>query len=405
MAREKSARYANTSELAEDLRAYLEGRVVRAYETGAWAEARKWMRRNQPLAAALAAALVLAAGGLGGIACVQAQGRRVAERERARADAKADEAAHHAREAQANLALAQQNEAEARAQREGVLSLSAQKDLDDLVAEAEVLWPAHPEMIPAYEDWLRRAQELIDGRPADSAQGVKGRPSLAEHELKLAELRAGAVPLTEEQIAADRESDPRLAELLTEQAELTWRSRMLGMEPWPSEAEVEARLALESLPSDAAALNGLAWSLVDPTQPAYGQELRALCLARRALAAASGVEQGAEVRDTLAWALFALGRFDEALAEEQTALSEPHDAVLEAALVESAARLEQSVASWRGGEAARRREQRDALAAEVAELSALTGEFEYTDSRAGGGTGSSRSWWRISKRCATLRPG
>ena len=40
-------RYAGQVELAEDLRAYLEGRVVRAYETGAWAEAQKWVRRNK----------------------------------------------------------------------------------------------------------------------------------------------------------------------------------------------------------------------------------------------------------------------------------------------------------------------------------------------------------------------
>ncbi|MBL8801595.1 MAG: serine/threonine protein kinase [Planctomycetes bacterium] len=51
-------RYGDMSALAEDLRAYLEGRVVQAYRTGAWAEARKWMQRNRALASALAAGLV-----------------------------------------------------------------------------------------------------------------------------------------------------------------------------------------------------------------------------------------------------------------------------------------------------------------------------------------------------------
>ncbi|MEY2749810.1 MAG: hypothetical protein RLZZ168_1826, partial [Cyanobacteriota bacterium] len=44
-------RYAGMAELAEDLRAWLEGRVVKAHEVGTWAETRKWVRRNQGLAA------------------------------------------------------------------------------------------------------------------------------------------------------------------------------------------------------------------------------------------------------------------------------------------------------------------------------------------------------------------
>lgn len=63
MAREPQARYASTLELAEDLRAFLEHRVVSAYETGTWAETKKWVQRNTPLASAIAAALVIAVGG------------------------------------------------------------------------------------------------------------------------------------------------------------------------------------------------------------------------------------------------------------------------------------------------------------------------------------------------------
>ena len=64
MAREVSARYADMSELAGDLAAFVEGRVVRAYETGAWAETRKWVRRNKPLAASLAGIVFVLAIGL-----------------------------------------------------------------------------------------------------------------------------------------------------------------------------------------------------------------------------------------------------------------------------------------------------------------------------------------------------
>jgi serine/threonine protein kinase/Tfp pilus assembly protein PilF len=58
MAREPDARYAGMQPLAEELRAFLEGRVVQAFATGAWATAKKWMQRNRALAAALAAAVM-----------------------------------------------------------------------------------------------------------------------------------------------------------------------------------------------------------------------------------------------------------------------------------------------------------------------------------------------------------
>lgn len=62
MERDASLRYASTQDLGSDLRAFLEGRVVKAYETGTWAETRKWVRRNRGIAGSLAAALVIALG-------------------------------------------------------------------------------------------------------------------------------------------------------------------------------------------------------------------------------------------------------------------------------------------------------------------------------------------------------
>jgi serine/threonine protein kinase/tetratricopeptide (TPR) repeat protein len=64
MARDANARYADTLALAEDLRAYLEHRVVRAHRTGAWAEAAKWIERNRALAASLAAGVVVLLAGV-----------------------------------------------------------------------------------------------------------------------------------------------------------------------------------------------------------------------------------------------------------------------------------------------------------------------------------------------------
>ncbi|TAH36565.1 MAG: serine/threonine protein kinase [Planctomycetota bacterium] len=80
MARDWRERYGNMQELAEDLRAFLEKRVVRAYQTGAWAEARKWVQRNRGLAAALLSSVLLLAGGLGASIVLKEQSDRHAER-------------------------------------------------------------------------------------------------------------------------------------------------------------------------------------------------------------------------------------------------------------------------------------------------------------------------------------
>ena len=60
MSRDVAQRYSCTVELADDLRAYLEGRVVAAHRTGFVTRATKWVRRNRTLAASAAVAVVLA---------------------------------------------------------------------------------------------------------------------------------------------------------------------------------------------------------------------------------------------------------------------------------------------------------------------------------------------------------
>jgi WD40 repeat protein len=72
MARDARARYASSAELADDLRAYLEDRVVRAHASGPVAEFRKWFARNRAAALAGSAAVVLAAAGLVATVLVQA---------------------------------------------------------------------------------------------------------------------------------------------------------------------------------------------------------------------------------------------------------------------------------------------------------------------------------------------
>ncbi len=100
MAREPLQRYPNMLALAEDLRAFLEGRVVAAFETGTLAETRKWVRRNRALAGALAAAVLALVAGL---AASLVLGRRasasavLAEQRRSAAEVSAQAAQREAR--------------------------------------------------------------------------------------------------------------------------------------------------------------------------------------------------------------------------------------------------------------------------------------------------------------------
>ena len=83
MQRDPDDRYADMQAMAEDLRAYLELRVVKAHRVGALVELEKWVRRNRAIAAALAAILVLTIGFGYVLASIQAQRaeteRRVAD--------------------------------------------------------------------------------------------------------------------------------------------------------------------------------------------------------------------------------------------------------------------------------------------------------------------------------------
>ncbi len=325
MARDWRERYRDMSELAADLSAYLEHRVVGAYETGTWAETKKWIERNKALAASLAAGVLALAAGL--LVSLSLK-----------------------READASATDAKRQERIARASLEDVLSLSAIQELTELEAEADRLWPAEPSRLKSYDQWLERAKLFVEGRPADPGSGIERKFGLSDHKAKLAEIRLRAKPLTEAQREADRKSSSKYAEWEKALAERTWLARMLGEEPWPSVSEVEAELAQERLPSDPISLNNLAWSFVnpDPAEAVYGGEVKALLLARRAVAAATDAER-AKDRDTLGWALYRADNLDEALTEERRAVDEASGKLKEV-LAASLKTLEETVAGWRGDE-------------------------------------------------------
>jgi formylglycine-generating enzyme required for sulfatase activity len=119
MAREPAVRYASMTALADDLRAFLDGRVVRAHRVGALAELHKWTRRNRAVASWMLATLVVAFLAAGALIWTQS-----------------------------------------RARREQYLSADALR-LPYLCDQAEDLWPAVPERVQDMEDWLVRARECV----------------------------------------------------------------------------------------------------------------------------------------------------------------------------------------------------------------------------------------------------
>ncbi len=146
MAPEPAERYASMRALAEDLRAFLEDRVVRAHRTGPWVELRKWVRRNRGLAAASFLAVAATLGGAVATSVVQAGKTRI-EREQ-RLDLR--------------------------------LSLDA-SEVFYILAEEDSLWPAHPREIETMTRWQARLQEHASRLPEhrerlrrmESSPGIK----------------------------------------------------------------------------------------------------------------------------------------------------------------------------------------------------------------------------------------
>ncbi|MGE3165494.1 MAG: bifunctional serine/threonine-protein kinase/formylglycine-generating enzyme family protein [Planctomycetota bacterium] len=139
MARPPDARYCTMVDMAADLRAFLEMRVVQAHRTGAWAELQKWVRRNRATAATLLLlALVISASAIAfGVYehVTAAEIRRLADVRVVRA----------------------------------------------LVAENEALWPPTPDRAAEFERWLARANDLIARGPLHRQRWQRIAPDRAAH--------------------------------------------------------------------------------------------------------------------------------------------------------------------------------------------------------------------------------
>lgn len=141
MRRDPRERYADMGEMGADLRAFVEGRVVRAHRTGALAELRKWVARNRRATAAAALALVVALAGFGAIESIL----RSKNRELTKANG------------------------EAQARFDDVTRLEALQRMRDLERRADTLWPPTEAQVEAMTRWLGEAKEIAAGRARHAA--------------------------------------------------------------------------------------------------------------------------------------------------------------------------------------------------------------------------------------------
>ena len=189
-----------------------------------------------------------------------------------------------------------------------VKRLSALQDFEDLIAEADKLWPPHPQNITPFRQWIEDAALLVAETPL--------------HYAKRDELRALALLQTAKEREADRRGHADFGRLKSLRGEIAFRRAALRQRR-EGVATEEPELEWGSLPTDAIALNGLAWPLVKPDREVFGREGEGLVLARRALELAEAAGDDAlvaTVSDTVSRALFALGRDDEALEVSREAL-------------------------------------------------------------------------------------
>ena len=325
MARERDGRYPTTAALAADLRAFLAMHAVSAYRTGALVELQLWVKRNKPLAASLLAAVSILVAGI------------VVSTTLANANAALAQSETAAKEAATQLAeekgrtVANFNQ------------LSAVVRLKDALAKQDGLWPAWPDKIAALQAWL----------DDDCAQLLAQRPQI---EATIAELRSKAVPLTAEQVEADRRAAAEWTAYERQQQLVASLRRAQAIRLGTTKLELpELPAALQG--ADASALNSFAWPRVAPEKPdgekpdrtTFGEQAAGLVAARAAVAKSAGTPEEFQFLDTLAWAALANGQDEEARQRTAEALAKApakerdaylgHQRALEAAIAEAPARL------------------------------------------------------------------
>ncbi len=358
--KDRNRRYDSPAALAADLQRYLDHEPLQAGPPSAWYRLRKLVRRyrGQFAAAALVVGASVAFGGVAMVQKLRADEATAAEakargeaQQRAEENAKLAASETAAKEAAAKLAAEKgalaESEGRAKAESQRTVAnfnqLSAVVRLNDVLAQQKALWPAWPDKVKALEAWLAGpCQQLLDQRP--------------QIEATIAALREKALPLTAEQVAADRRASASFPLFERQDRLVAALLRAQAIRAGSIKLEVpELPAALQN--ADASALNSFAWPRVAPETPdgekqdrtTFGEEAVALVAARAAVAKSTGTKAAFQFLDTLAWAALANGQDGEAtqatasaLAQapkEERAAYEGYQRAIAAAIAEAPARL------------------------------------------------------------------
>mgnify|MGYP001401773931 CR=1 FL=1 len=210
--KERDKRYPTMQSFAADLRRYLANEPIHATPPTRLDRAVKWVKRN-PGKSSAAAIVAVTFTVIALLLVANVRTNRALGRSNVALEAKTTEseerriAAEKAAERERTAAdLAQANEHIATERADDVLRLSALQDLEDLLLQADKLWPAQPENIAAYEAWIEEARKRVADLPL--------------HRSKRAELRAKALPRSAEERRTERESHPSFARLAELEREL-----------------------------------------------------------------------------------------------------------------------------------------------------------------------------------------
>jgi formylglycine-generating enzyme required for sulfatase activity len=264
MERDPARRYASMLDLAADLRAYLERRVVKAYETGAFAEMKKWAQRNKGLATAAAALIVV----LAGATVVVANKNREVEAKNVDLGAANAEITRQKMEVEARKAEFDQ--------------LSGVVLLETARASALALYPPIPAKVEPMRRWLAN----------DAAKLLALKPTLLQ---TVADLEAHALPQTDAERQADRASHPKLEELTMKRAE---RAALAAASPTDETAKSIASLDAVIAELETGIAKRRTWKFADESQQFLHTTLSALLPELATFEA----ETVAGVRRRLTWA-------------------------------------------------------------------------------------------------------
>jgi formylglycine-generating enzyme required for sulfatase activity/serine/threonine protein kinase len=231
MAREIADRYPTMAELAADLRAYLENRVVRAHRSGAFVDLRKWVKRNRAAAYASLAAACIAMFGLAAVVALEV----LRESDLARADARLQARQRNLEEVQKQRKEVQKQLDETSAKR--AASDEELERRNSALAELEAKLETARTEVTKQEAELKRAKEDLAAQSND----------VRELDERSRELTKEVTTKTE--ALAKSEEAVRAAEEARKDAETSLKEQLAKLNRAVADAESERRrLALELQP-------------------------------------------------------------------------------------------------------------------------------------------------------------